>query len=206
VQPANQYSSDLAFTPSVKAAQTRKGSRRAYARMEEAGGWPKQITPDLKSFIESQMSIFLATANDAGQPYVQHRGGPAGFLKVLDEETIGFVDFSGNRQFVTTGNLLENPRAQLFLIDYENQQRVKIWGTASIVDNDRELIERLMPRNYPARSEQVVLFSVLAWDANCSKHIPRRLEVADVQRALEERDQRIENLELEIARLSGRTR
>ena len=130
------YPSDVAFTPSVKAVQVRNGSRHAYARMEEKGSWQTRIAPDLASFIGAQTSVFLATANAEGQPYIQHRGGPAGFLMVLDEATIGFADFAGNRQYITAGNLAENPKAQLFLIDYEHRQRVKIWGEARVVEGD----------------------------------------------------------------------
>jgi predicted pyridoxine 5'-phosphate oxidase superfamily flavin-nucleotide-binding protein len=195
------YSSDVAFTPSVKSAQTRNGSRRAYAHMEESGSWETRITAELKEFIEAQTSVFLATANAQGQPYIQHRGGPPGFLHVLDEETIGFADFVGNRQFVTVGNLAENPKAHLFLLDYTNQQRIKIWGEARVVEGDTELMERLMPQSYKARAAQVILFKVSAWDANCPKHIPQRFEAADVATALAERDRRIEALESEIKQL-----
>jgi len=197
------YSSDVAFTPTVKAIQTRKGSRQGYAHMEEKGGWATDIPADLKSFIEAQTSAFLATVNAEGQPYIQHRGGPAGFLSVLDEQTIGFVDFSGNRQYITAGNLAENGRAHLFLIDYANRRRVKIWGTARVVEDDAALTGRLMPEGYRARAEQVILFSVTAWDANCPQHIPRRFEAADVAAALAERDKRIAALEEEVARLSA---
>jgi predicted pyridoxine 5'-phosphate oxidase superfamily flavin-nucleotide-binding protein len=134
------YASDVAFTGSVKAAQDRKGSRHAYARMEEKGSWRTRITPDLAGFIEAQTSIFLATANPEGQPYIQHRGGSQGFLRVLDDRTIGFVDYAGNRQYITLGNLTDNPRAHLFLIDYARRQRVKIWGEARIVEGDAELV------------------------------------------------------------------
>jgi predicted pyridoxine 5'-phosphate oxidase superfamily flavin-nucleotide-binding protein len=195
------YSSDVAFTETVKSVQTRKGSRRAYARMEEAGSWETRITPDLKEFIEAQTSLFLATANAEGQPYIQHRGGPAGFLHVLDDQTIGFADFVGNRQFITVGNLAENPKAHLFLIDYANQQRVKVWGEARVVEGDAELTARLMPQGYKARAAQVILFKVAAWDANCPQHIPQRLEAAEVAAALAERDRRIEALESEIKQL-----
>ena len=130
------YSSDVAFTPTVKALQTRKGSRRAYGRLEERGAWNTRITPDLAEFIAAQTSIFLATANTEGQPYIQHRGGPPGFLHVLDEQTIGFADFAGNRQYITQGNLADNPKAHLFLIDYAQRQRVKIWGEARVVEGD----------------------------------------------------------------------
>lgn len=197
------YSSDVAFTPTVKAIQTRKGSRQGYSHMEEKGGWATYIPTDLKSFIEAQTSAFLATVNAEGQPYIQHRGGPAGFLKVLDEQTIGFVDFSGNRQYITAGNLAENARAHLFLIDYANRRRVKIWGMARIVEDDAALTGRLMPGDYRARAEQVILFTVTAWDANCPQHIPQRFEAADVAAALAEREKRIAALEAEVARLSA---
>ena len=134
------YSSDVAFTPLVKEIQTRKGSRRGYGRIEESGGWQTRITPDLAGFIEAQTSVFLATVNAEGQPYIQHRGGPAGFLRVLDDKTIGFVDFSGNRQYVTQGNLADNPKAHLFLIDYAHRTRIKIWGEAHVIEGDTELL------------------------------------------------------------------
>lgn len=197
----NAHTSDVAFTPTVKAIQARKGSRQAYARVEERGSWQAAITPDLAAFIEAQTSVFLSTANAYGQPYIQHRGGPAGFLKVLDERTIGFADFSGNRQFITQGNLSDNPQAFLFLIDYAHRQRIKIWGKAQVVEGDAELTAKLMPQDYKARPEQVILFAVSAWDSNCSQHIPQRFEAADVAAALGERDKGIERLEQEIARL-----
>ena len=195
------YSSDVAFTPAVKAVQERKGSRRSYSRMEESGSWQTRITPDLRAFIESQTSVFLATANPRGQPYIQHRGGPPGFLSVVNDETLGFVDFVGNRQYITLGNLAENPQAHLFLIDYAHRKRVKIWGEARVVEDDPELTVRLMPKGYKARPSQVILFKVSAWDANCPQHIPQRFEAADVDAALAERDQRIAELEAQLARL-----
>ena len=195
------YASDVAFTPAVKAIQSRKGSRRAYALQEQNGSWATSITSDLRSFIEAQTSVFLATANASGQPYIQHRGGPAGFLRVIDEQTIGFVDFAGNRQFISAGNLAENPQAHLFLIDYAAQRRVKIWGRARIVEGDENLTRALTPDNYKARAEQVLLFTVTAWDANCPKHIPQRFEAADVAAALDVRDKRIAELERELAEL-----
>lgn len=195
------YASDVAFTPTVKAIQARKGSRGAYARMEQGGSWATDISPDLQAFIEAQTSVFLATVNADGQPYIQHRGGPAGFLRVLDAHTLGFVDFSGNRQFISSGNLAESSKAHLFLIDYARRQRVKIWGEARVVESDAGLTARLMPAGYKARPEQVILFTVTAWDANCPQHIPQRFEAADVARALAERDQRIAELEAEVVRL-----
>jgi predicted pyridoxine 5'-phosphate oxidase superfamily flavin-nucleotide-binding protein len=197
------YSSDVAFTPSVKAIQARRGSRAQYARQEEGGSWETQITPDLADFIATQTSIFLATVNAEGQPYIQHRGGPAGFLKVLDEHTLGFADFTGNRQYISQGNLLDNPKAHLFLIDYQNRQRVKIWAEARMIEGDEALIAELVPENYRAKPERALLFTVSAWDANCPQHIPQRLEAAEVAAALAKRDARIEALEAEVARLKA---
>ena len=201
MNPAHAYSSDVAFTPTVKALQTRKGSRPSYARAEERGGWQTGITPELAEFIAAQTSVFLATVNAEGQPYIQHRGGPSGFLRVLDDKTIAFVDFAGNRQYITQGNLADNPKAHLFLIDYAHRRRVKIWGEARVVEGDAALTSRLMPEDYKARTEQVILFTVSAWDANCPQHIPQRFEAAAVATALAERDRRIETLEAEVARL-----
>lgn len=195
------FPSDVAFTPAVKAIQQKFGSRAAYARMEEGEGWETAITPDLAQFIAAQTSVFLGSANAAGQPYIQHRGGPAGFLQVLDDTTIGFADVRGNRQYITLGNLEENPKAHLFLIDYEHSQRVKIWGEARVVEDDPALLRKLLPADEKAQGARVILFRVTAWDANCPKYIPRRFEAADIARALEQRDRRIAELETEVARL-----
>src|SRR5882672_6291059 len=153
----DSYPSDIAFTPSVKAAQARKGSRRAYECMERKRAWQTRITADLALFIEAQTSMFIATVNSAGQPYIQHRGGPPGFLHVLDDKTIAFADVRGNRQFITLGNLAENPKAHLFLIDYTHRQRVKIWGEARVVEDDPALLEKLMPSQEKSRGERVIL-------------------------------------------------
>lgn len=195
------YSSDIAFSDAVKAVQTRKGSRRAYAQQEDAGSWETEITDALHGFIAEQTSLFLATASAQGQPYMQHRGGPPGFLRVIDSLTLGFVDFSGNRQYISTGNLAENPKAQLFLIDYAQRRRIKIWGTARVIEGDADLVARLMPAGYKARPEQVILFTVMAWDANCPQHIPQRFDAVDVARSLALRDERIAALEAELADL-----
>jgi predicted pyridoxine 5'-phosphate oxidase superfamily flavin-nucleotide-binding protein len=195
-------SSDVAFTPSVKAVQTRKGSREAYGRMEAKGGFNTRITPDLEQFIGAQTSVFLATANAEGQPYVQHRGGPAGFLHVINDQTIAFADYSGNRQFITQGNLADNPKAHLFLMDYAHRRRVKIWGTAQVLE-DGEVTASLMPKGYAAKPEQTILFTVTAWNANCPQHIPQMLAASDVAAALELRDERIAELEAEVARLKA---
>lgn len=195
------FPSDIAFTDTVKALQLLKGSRHAYARMEAGGGWQTELTEDVAGFIEEQTSVFLATVNADGQPYVQHRGGPKGFLKVIDQHTLGFADFRGNRQYISLGNLSENPKAHLFLIDYEHQRRVKIWGEAEAIEDDPALLASLRPPNYDATAERAIVFHVKTWDANCPKHIPQRFEAADVQAALEQRDARISALEAEVAAL-----
>jgi len=198
---ASRASSDIAFTATVKAMQARKGSRRAYANMEAKGGWETEVTPELAEFIGEQRSLFLATVNAEGQPYIQHRGGPPGFLRVLDAHTLGFVDFAGNRQFISSGNLLENPKAHLFLIDYRQRRRVKIWGEARMVEATPELLAQLVPEGYKARPEQVLLFTVRAWEANCPQHIPPRFEAEDVLAALQQKDERIAALQAELAQI-----
>jgi predicted pyridoxine 5'-phosphate oxidase superfamily flavin-nucleotide-binding protein len=199
---AQSYASDVAFSPSVKAIQTRKGSRASYHKQEERG-WRTEITDDLAGFIAAQTSFMLATASADGQPYIQHRGGPAGFLRVLDGRTLAFADFSGNRQYITQGNLAENAKAYIFIIDYLNRRRIKLWGTARVVENDPELLAKLMPEGYQARPEQVIVFTVAVWDTNCPQHIPQKLDVADVVQVIAERDKRIGELEAEVARLKA---
>jgi uncharacterized protein len=198
-------STDIAFSPSVKAVQERRGSRAAYARLEQNGGWDAKIDAVLAKFIASMRSFYLATASKDGQPYVQHRGGPPGFLRVIDETTLAFADFAGNRQYVTTGNLAENPRAMLFLMDYQHRRRVKIWGQARVVEDNPELIARLFPEDYRARPEAAILFTVEAWDANCPQHIPQLLFAEDVAAAIGVLEKRIAALEAENARLRGAT-
>lgn len=190
--------SDIAFTPTVKAVQARLGSRRAYERMEQSGGWATELSDDLVDFIAGQRSFFLATANASGQPYVQHRGGPRGFLHVLDRRTLGFADVAGNRQYISVGNLQENPKVHLFLIDYANRQRIKIWGTARVVEGDAALLARLAVEG-GGRAERAMLIHVEAWDANCPQHIPMMIDADDVKAALEVRDRRIAELERQLA-------
>jgi hypothetical protein len=193
------YSSDVAFTPAVKAVQARKGSRGAHARVEQNGGWRSEIDEDLAAFLAARDSMFLATATADGQPYIQHRGGPKGFIGILDKNTLAFADYSGNRQYITQGNLSENPKANIFLIDYAHRRRVKIWGEARVVDDDPALLKSLMPQGYRARPEQVILFKISAWDTNCPQHIPQKFDAADVAAALSARDARIAELEAELA-------
>jgi predicted pyridoxine 5'-phosphate oxidase superfamily flavin-nucleotide-binding protein len=198
-------SSDVAFSPAVKAIQAARGSRDGYARMERRGGWRTEITPDIAAFIAAQRSFYLASASADGQPYIQHRGGPPGFLRVLDAETLAFADLSGNRQYITLGNLSENPRVQLFLMDYAQQRRVKIWGTARVVTDDPALLQMLTPEGGTGHAEQAIVIRVTAWDINCHQHIPQRFDAAEVLRAITERDERIAALEAEVARLRGPT-
>jgi uncharacterized protein len=199
------YSSDVAFTPAVKSIQVRKGSREAYAHVEENGGWRTEIDERLASQLADTNSFYLATATADGQPYIQHRGGPKGFIKVLDKNTIAFADYSGNRQYLTQGNLSENPKAHIFVMDYAHRRRVKIWGEARVVEDDPALTRSLMPKGYKARPEQVILFRIAAWDTNCPQHIPQKFDAADVAAALAERDARIAELEAELATLKGQT-
>ena len=190
--------SDIVFTPSVKAQQEAHGSRAGYARFETTRGWESRVTPILAEFIAAQTSLYMATANAQGQPYMQHRGGPSGFLHVLDAQTLAFADYAGNKQYITAGNLDENPKAQLFLMDYAQAQRVKIWGEARVVTGDQALIARVSSPDYPATVERVIVFEIKAWDANCHKHIPKLLKAEDVMPAIQARDQRIAALEMQL--------
>ena len=196
--------SDIAFTPAVKAIQERKGPRRGYARMDEKGGWADAITPDLAAFIAERDSFYLATASADGQPYIQHRGGKAGFLKMLDAPTLAFADFKGNRQYITSGNLLDNDKAYIFLMDYANRRRVKIWGTARVVEDDPALLEQLTDDDYDGVPEQAIVFELTAWDVNCPQHITPRFTEAEVARHEEALLGRIGELEAEVAALRGK--
>lgn len=196
-----QNVSDIAFTPRVKSVQLRLGSRAAYASMEQRGGWQSEITPDLASFVAARDSFYLGTASADGQPYIQHRGGPKGFLEVLDKRTLGFADFRGNRQYISVGNLEENEKAFIFLMDYANRRRIKLWGRAQMVEDDSELLERLADSDYEAAPERALLFHVEAWDVNCPQHIIPRFAEEDIgPRVLKLRD-RITELEEELREL-----
>jgi uncharacterized protein len=197
------YSSDVAFTPAVKAIQARKGSREAYARVEQHGGWRTKVDENLAAFLADANSLYFATASADGQPYIQHRGGPKGFVKILDSNTLAFADFSGNQQYITQGNLSENPKVHIFLMDYAHRRRIKIWGEARMVDDDPALLKSLMQAGYKARPEQAVVFRISAWDTNCPQHIPQKFDAADVAAALATRDARIAELEAELAMLKG---
>jgi len=203
VHSSEVYSSDVAFTPTVKAIQARKGSREAYAHVEQNGGWRTEIDDRLAAFLAGTNSFYLATATRDGQPYIQHRGGPKGFVRILDKHTIAFADYAGNRQYLTQGNLSENPKAHIFIMDYAHRRRIKIWGEARVVEDDPALVESLMPKGYRARPEQVIVFKIAAWDTNCPQHIPQKFDAPDVAAALAARDQRIAELERQIAALKG---
>ena len=195
------HTSDVAFSPAVKAAQSRLGSRGGYARMEEKGGWRDAITDELADFIAERDSFYIATVSADGQPYIQPRGGPKGFLKVLGDRTLGFADFAGNRQYISLGNLSENDRAQLFLMDYAGRRRIKVWGRARVVEDDPTLVERLIDPGYKARPERAFVFEVEAWDVNCPQHITPRYTEVEIAPAIERLQQRIAALEAELADL-----
>ena len=192
--------SDLVFPPAVRRAQAERGTAQAYARKIEQG-FPDTITPELAAFIAEQDTAFLATASAAGAPYIQHRGGPKGFIKVVDERTLGFADYRGNKQFITLGNLSENDHAYLFLLDFSRRQRIKLWGRARVVENDDALIEKLFDHGYKAKPERVILFTIEAWDVNCSQHITARMTVDEVESLLGTVQERIAALQAENARL-----
>ena len=187
--------SDVAFTPAVKAAQEARGSRTAYAKMEQRGGWNNVITPALEEFIAEREFFYLGTTGADGQPYIQHRGGPKGFLKVLDAKTLAMADYAGNAQYISLGNLAENDKAFIFLMDYPNQYRIKIWGTAEFIEDDPSLLERVTDADYQARPQRVLVFHVKAWDVNCTQHIQQRFTVGEMQPMVQGLHDRIAELE-----------
>lgn len=192
--------SELVFPPAARRAQAERGSAAVYAK-KIAAGFPEHVTPELAGFIAELDTAFLATVSAAGAPYIQHRGGPKGFIKVLDDKTLGFADFAGNRQYITVSNLAENDRAFLFLLDFANRRRIKLWGRARVVENDDALLSRLTVAGYRARPERAVLFTVDAWDVNCSQHITARFTEGEVAVAVDKLRERIAALEQENARL-----
>jgi predicted pyridoxine 5'-phosphate oxidase superfamily flavin-nucleotide-binding protein len=192
--------SSLVFTPATQKAQAERGSAKAYAR-RIAEGFPDKVTPELAGFIAEQDTVFLATATAQGAPYIQHRGGPKGFIKVIDERTLGFADYRGNRQYITLANLSDNDRAYLFLLDPARRQRIKLWGRARVVENDPALVERLFDQGTQAKPERAILFSIEAWDVNCSSHIVTRFTEAEIGEALATVQAKIAELEAENARL-----
>ncbi len=194
--------SDIAFTPSVKTAQAARGSRSAYAKVEERDSWNNVITPMLEEFIADRDSFYLGTANAEGQPYIQHRGGPKGLLRVLDQHTLAMADYAGNAQYISLGNLAENDKAFIFLIDYPNRQRIKIWGTAEFVEDDPTLLRQLADSDYKGRPQRVLLFHVEAWDVNCPQHIRQRFTPEEMEPVVQKLQDRIADLEQENAELA----
>ncbi len=195
-----QFSSDIAFTPAVKAIQTEKGSRLSYSRMESGGSWSTTVTPELEAFIAELDMFYLGTSNLEGQPYIQYRGGPTGFLRKIDEKTVGFADFGGNRQYISLGNLSQNPKAFIFLMDYARSRRIKLWGNARVVEGDEALLEKLRDPSYPGKVERAILFEIEAWDVNCPQHIHKRFSQKQVTPVIEQLQAKIAELE---ARLSS---
>ncbi len=194
---------DIAFTDTVKRAQTARGSRENYEKHIAKRDWESTVTPDLAAFIAERNSFYMASANADGQPYIQHRGGKKGFLKVLGERTLGFADYAGNRQYISLGNLEDNDRAYIFLMDYANRRRIKVWGRARVVEGDDGLLDQVRDPDYRARPERVIVFDITAWDVNCPQHIPVLLDeeaVADREAALRGR---IAELEEENERLTA---
>ncbi len=192
--------SERVFTPAARQAQAERGSAKAYEQ-RTAEGFPDRVTPELAAFIAEQDTAFLATATADGAPYVQHRGGPKGFIKVIDDHTLGFADYRGNRQYITLANLSENDRAYLFLLDPARRQRIKLWGRARVIENDPALIERLFDKGYKARPERAILFTIEAWDVNCSSHIVTRFTEAEVEQAFSAVQAKIAELQAENTRL-----
>ncbi len=193
-----QFSSDIAFTPAVKSIQSSKGSRTGYARMERGGSWETTITPELEGFLAELDMFYLGTANGAGQPYIQYRGGSPGFLKKIDDKTLGFADFGGNRQYVTLGNLSENSQAFIFLMDYAHSQRIKLWGKARVVEDDPVLLETLRDPAYPGKVERAILFDMEAWDVNCPQHIHKRFSQQQLTPIITQLQTRIAELEAKL--------
>jgi uncharacterized protein len=188
--------SDIVFPPAARRAQAERSSAGLYAK-RIAAGFPDRISSELAGFIAGLDTAFLATVSAAGAPYIQHRGGPKGFIKVLDERTLGFADYAGNRQYITISNLADNDRAFLFLLDFAARRRIKIWG--------RALLTRLADLRYRARPERAILFTVEAWDVNCTQHITTRFTASEVADATVMLRERIAALEAENARLRART-
>ncbi|MDA1001208.1 MAG: pyridoxamine 5'-phosphate oxidase family protein [bacterium] len=195
------FVSDIAFTPAVKKAQEKLGSRPAYARMEENDEWQQDLEPNIIEFISERDSLYLGTASAGGRPYIQHRGGPRGFIRVMDLRTLAFADFRGNRQYISLGNLAENGKAYLFLMDYPNRRRLKIWGSAGVVEDDPALLDKVADPAYGARPERAFVFHIEAWRMNCPAHIVPRYTEAEIAPVIEEYRERIAALEAEVRRL-----
>jgi uncharacterized protein len=190
----------IVFPPAARRAQAERGSAQGYAKRLTAG-FPDSVTPDLAAFLSGLDTAFLATVSEDGAPYIQHRGGPKGFIKVIDERTLGFADFAGNRQYITISNLAGSDRAYLFLLDFAQRRRIKLWGRARVVEGDATLLERLVDPGYRARPERAILFTIAAWDVNCTQHIIERFTVPEVAEGVAALRDRLVVLEAENAKL-----
>jgi len=199
-----QYASDIAFTPAVKAIQSRKGSRSVYSKVEKGRGWQTKVTPELTVFLSKLDMFYLGTANAEGQPYIQYRGGSPGFLKVVDDKTLGFADFAGNKQYITLGNLSENPKAFIFLMDYAHSRRVKLWGSAHAVEDDPTLRDQLRDPSYPGEVERAILFTIEAWDVNCPQHIHKRFSQATVDSVVKQLQSQVQELQAKLDTLENK--
>lgn len=189
---------EIAFTPEVQAAQEQRGSRQAYERYIAKGSANDSITPKIEEFIAQLDGFYLGTVSSNGYPYIQFRGGLPGFLKVLDQKTLGFADFSGNAQYITVGNLSGNDKAFLFLMDYRNRTRIKVWGRAQFLEGDSALIEQLRIPEDPGEIKRVILFHIEALSENCPQHIPIRYSVAEVEAMMAPLQARIAELEQQV--------
>lgn len=190
--------SDIAFTDAVKAWQEKLGSREMFANRSD---WPDRVTPDLAAYLAQRDSFYLATTSSTGHPYIQHRGGPRGFLRVLDDRTLGFADFAGNRQYISAGNLDGNDRVHLFLTDYASASRIKIWGRGRVIEGDADLISKLTVPGYKGRPERAFLITIEAWDQNCPQHLPELHSVETIRQVTAKLSARIAALEAENAEL-----
>jgi len=199
----SRYVSDIAFTPTVKSEQEKRGSRKGYQTMADKRDWPDKITDDLRAYLAERDSFYIATTNSAGQPYIQHRGGPKGFIKIVGDQTLAIADFAGNRQYITLGNLNENDKVALFFMDYPNRHRIKMWGRARFVEDDAELLESLTDSDYEGRAERALVIAIEAWDVNCSQHITPRLDGEQIAQVSETLMTRIAELEAENAKLKA---
>ena len=195
--------SNLVFPPAARKAQAERGSDRLYEKQVQSG-YPDTVTPDLADFIAQLDTAFLATVSENGAPYIQHRGGPKGFIKVIDDKTLGFADYRGNRQYITIGNLVGNDHAFLFLLDHANRQRIKVWGRTRVVEYDDALIAKLFDDGYRAKPERAILFTIDAWDVNCSQHITARFTHAEVAEASKMLVEKMAILEAENAALRAK--
>ena len=193
---------EIAFTPGVKSEQERNDSRRGYARLEGGDDHHDKLGADEAAFLAGRDSFYMATVSEAGWPYIQHRGGPAGFVHVLDSKTIAFADFTGNRQYVSAGNLQSNDRVSLFFMDYPNRTRLKVLGRARLTGADEDgLVERLRPPGGRVRVERGMVITVAGFDWNCPQHITPRFSQDQVLAVVKPLRDRIAELEAALVEL-----